>query len=110
MITLGLQIVLLLFGLVGFGGAGAALAVSRCREREQQTTDPGLVGVAALLAVFAGLCTAIAVEPSGVFAFGGVVAWLSYVLMAQHLEIFRVERSVVPTDPRRSRSESRRIR
>lgn len=110
MITLGLQVVLLLFGLVGFGGAGAALAVSRCREREQQTADPGMMVVAALLAAFAALCTAIAVEPSGVFAFGGVVAWLSYVLMAQHLQIFRVERTVASRDPSRSRSESRRIR
>lgn len=87
----GLQLVLLVFAVVGFGGTGDALAVARHRRLTDGERDLGMLAVAAMLCVFGTLCTIVAVGLAGVFAFGGVVLWAAYVFMAQHMGIFRVE-------------------
>ena len=91
MIGAGLAIILLSFALVGFAGAGAALAAARCRWLEQGDRDIGMWGVAVMLAVFGALCTSVATGLSGVCAFGLVAAWASYIFMAQHLGMFRID-------------------
>ena len=91
MITLGLQLVLLLFGFVGFAGAGASLAVGRSRWMDDVERDLGMLGVGSLLFLFGALCTVLAAGTAGIFAFGAVTTWTAYVLMAQHLGAFRVE-------------------
>jgi len=100
MIGAGLDIILLLFALVGFGGTGASLAVARSRWLDEGDRDLGMWGVAGMLLVFGGLCTLVATGVSGVCAFGSVVVWGSYVLMAQHLGVFRVEVRVSGRAPR----------
>lgn len=92
----GLQLVLLVFAVVGFGGAGASLAVARHRRLTDGERDLGMLGVAAMLFVFGTLCTVVGVGVAGVFAFGGVVLWAAYVFMAQHMGIFRVESNQAP--------------
>lgn len=89
--TYGLQLVLLLFALFGYGGAGTSMAVARYRRMSDGERDLGMFGVAVLLLLFGALCTAVAVGISGVFAFGGVTVWAGYVFMAQHLGLFQVE-------------------
>lgn len=91
MVTLGLQLLLLLFGLVGFAGAGASVAVGRARRVDEGERDVGMLGVAVLLFVFGALCTALAAGAPGILAFGGVVTWFSYIYTSQHMGIFRVE-------------------
>ncbi|HEX6940925.1 MAG TPA: hypothetical protein VF158_16020 [Longimicrobiales bacterium] len=92
----GLQLVLLLFAVVGFGGAGASLAVARHRRLADGERDLGMLAVAAMLFVFGALCTVVGVGLAGVFAFGGVVVWASYVFMAQHMGLFRIEPNQPP--------------
>lgn len=92
----GLRVVLLVFALVGFAGAGASLAVSRYRQWTDGERDMGMLGVAAMLLVFGILCTAVAAGFAGVVAFGGVASWASYIMMAQHLGVFRVEARDAP--------------
>jgi len=87
----GLAIILLAFALVGFGGAGASLAVARARWVEDADRDVGMWGVAAMLGVFGALCTLVATGLPGLGAFGPVAVWASYVLMAQHLGLFHIE-------------------
>lgn len=99
----GLQLILLLFALVGFGGAGASLAVARCRWVEEGDRDVGMWGVAAMLFVFGALCTVVAAGLVGVGAFGLVALWASYVLMAQHLGLFHI---VAHTPGEATRSEA----
>lgn len=108
MVTVGLQLVLLLFGLVGFGGAGASLAVARVRRLEDGEQDVGMVGVAVLLFVFGALCTALAAGAPGILAFGAVVTWAAYVLMSQHMGIFRIEIPGRPVPTEEATEESRR--
>ncbi len=91
MIGVGLDIILLLFALVGFGGGGASLAVARARWLHEGDRDVGMWGVAAMLLVFGTLCTLVATGLPGIFAFGSVAVWGSYVSMAQHVGVFRVE-------------------
>lgn len=91
MMGVGLEIILLLFAVIGFGGAGASLAVARCRWLEEGDRDVGMWGVAGMLFVFGALCTVVASGLSGVCAFGLVSVWASYVVMAQHLGMFRIE-------------------
>lgn len=88
--TAGLRLILLLFAAVGFTGAGAALAVARHRRVSDHEHDFGMLAVAAMLAVFGGLCTLVAGGISGVLAFGGVVLWVSYVATAQRVGLFQV--------------------
>ena len=91
MIGIALRLVLLVFALIGFGGAGASLAVGRYRHLMDGERDLGMFGVACMLFVFGALCTAVGTGLLGVLAFGAVALWASYVLMAQHLGIFHLE-------------------
>ncbi|MGH7476187.1 MAG: hypothetical protein ACRELD_07850 [Longimicrobiales bacterium] len=86
-----LRLVLLGFALVAFAGAGSALAVIRFRRLSEGETDWGMAGVAMLLVTFAGLCTALGAGWIGLLAFGGVALWVSYLFMAQHIGLFRIE-------------------
>jgi threonine/homoserine efflux transporter RhtA len=89
--TFSLQLVLLLFALVGYAGSGASLAVLRQRRVTDGEYDVGMAGIAGMLFVFGALCTMVGVGPVGVLAFGGVVLWASYVIVAQRLGVFSVE-------------------
>jgi hypothetical protein len=91
MLTAGLHIVLLLFALIGFGGAGASLALARGRRMDDGSHDGGMLGVAAMLLVFGMLCTVVGSGLSGVLAFGGVVGWVGYVITAQRIGVFTIE-------------------
>lgn len=101
----GLQLVLLLFAVVGYGGAGASLAVARQRRLTDGERDLGMLAVAAMLFVFGALCTVVGVGVAGVFAFGGVVTWASYVLTAQHMGIFRIDAGQAPPSSEEERAE-----
>lgn len=87
----GMRLMLLVFALVGFAGAGAALAVVRHRLMEEGERDVGLTGVALMFLTFGALCTMAASSLFGVLAFGGVVVWASYLLMARRLGLFQIE-------------------
>lgn len=87
----GMRIMLLTFALVGFAGAGAALAVARYRFLGEGERDLGLGGIAAMFLTFAALCTVAASGLFGVLAFGGVAVWASYLIMAQRLGLFSIE-------------------
>jgi len=91
MIGVGLDIILLLFALVGFAGAGASLAVARARWLDEGDRDIGMWGVASMLLVFGTLCALVASGIPGICAFGSAAVWGSYVAMAQHVGVFRVE-------------------
>jgi hypothetical protein len=100
-VTTGLRLILLLFALVGFAGAGASLAVSRHRYTIDEESDVGMVAVAVMLFIFGSLCTVVAAGIAGVLAFGAVVLWIAYVATAQRLGLFRVESGrleVTPTE------------
>lgn len=87
----GMRLMLLVFALVGFAGAGAALAVARHRFLADGERDLGLGGIALMFLTFGALCTIAASGFFGVLAFGGVVVWGSYLLMARRLGLFRIE-------------------
>lgn len=96
----GMRIMLLAFALVGFTGAGAALAVARLRFLAEGERDLGLGGVAAMFLTFASLCTIAASGVFGVLAFGGVTVWAGYVIMAQRMGLFRIETRPLPPQER----------
>jgi fatty acid desaturase len=103
----GMRLMLLVFAAVGFAGAGAALAVIRSRMLVEGERDLGLTGIAAMFALFGALCTVAASGVFGVIAFGGVVVWASYVIMARHLGLFIIEaRSAPPPERERTRHHS----
>lgn len=105
----GMRLMLLLFALVGFAGAGAALAVARYRLVTEGERDLGLGGIAAMFLVFGALCTLAASGLLGVLAFGGVAVWASYVIMAQRLGLFTIEtRSAPPPPPERQPTRNHR--
>ena len=85
------KIALLIFAALGFAGAGAALAVGRLRQVNDGEPDVGMRALAFVLALFSAICTISAAGYIGVLAFGGVVAWCSYVLCAQHMGVFTIE-------------------
>jgi hypothetical protein len=91
MMTAGLQIILLVFAMIGFAGTGAALAVARSRYVSDGERDAGMLGVAAMLFVFGALCTLVGSGVSGVAAFGGVMLWVGYIVTAQRVGLFRIE-------------------
>jgi hypothetical protein len=98
----GMRLMLLLFALVGFAGAGAAVAVARHRFIAEGQKDLGLWGIAGMFFIFGALCTLAASGLFGVLAFGGVAVWASYLLMAQRLGLFTIEvRSTPPPPPER---------
>ncbi len=85
------KVILLVFAALGFAGAGAALAMGRVRELNEGHPDVGMRALAFALALFSGACTISAAGLMGVLAFGGVIAWCSYILCAQHVGVFRIE-------------------
>jgi hypothetical protein len=99
MMHAGLRFMLLLFAAIGFGGAGAALAVARQRAAQEAERDLGMLGVAGLLITFAALCSTVASGLVGVVAYGGVVLWVSYLATAQRIGLFRIETGVLETTP-----------
>jgi hypothetical protein len=92
----GMRLMLLVFALIGFSAAGAALAVARHHLLSDGERDYGLGAIAVMFALFGALCTTVASGLFGVIAFGGVVVWASYLLMAQHLGLFRIEAATAP--------------
>lgn len=106
MMDIGLRLILLVFAVVGFGGAGASLGVARYRHLAEGERDLGMLGVAAILFVFGALCTVVAAGYSGIAAFGGVVLWAAYVLMARHLGLFSIEAPSAPESGAPPREES----
>lgn len=100
MILQGVRLLLLLFALVGFAGAGGALAMARHRGRTEGDRDFGLLGIAAMFILFGVLCTLAASGVFGVLAFGGVATWGSYLLTAQRVGLFSIEaRAAAPVEP-----------
>lgn len=99
MMHVGLRLMLLLFAAIGFGGAGAALAVARQRISMEGERDLGMLGVAGLLVMFAALCAIVASGLSGVVAFGGVVLCVSYMATAQRIGLFRIATGVLEPEP-----------
>lgn len=89
--ALAVKIALLIFAALGFGGAGAALAVGRLRQITDGEPDIGMRALAVVLALFSAICTVSATGFAGVLAFGGVVGWCSYVFTAQHVGVFTIE-------------------
>ncbi len=92
----GIRLILLLFALGGFAGAGAAFAVGRSRFLDEGERDLGIGGIAALFLLFGTLCTVAVGGLSGLLAFGGVMVWVAYVFMAQRLGLFRIETRPAP--------------
>lgn len=92
----GMRIMLLLFALVGFAGSGAALGMARYRARSEGERDLGLVGISIMFLTFGALCTLAGSGFWGVLAFGGVVVWASYLIMAQRLGLFSIESAETP--------------
>ncbi len=86
-----MRLMLLVFALIGFTGAGAAYAVARHRLLTDGERDVGLYGIAVLFMAFAALCTVAASGLTGVLAFGGVTAWAAYLLMARRLGLLQIE-------------------
>lgn len=96
----GIRFLLLLFALLGFAGAGAALAMARHRARIEEQRDLGLFGIVGMFLTFGILCTLAASGLFGILAFGGVIVWASYVLMAQRIGLFNIEaRILAPPEP-----------
>lgn len=99
-----MRFILLAFAMVGFAAAGAALAVTRNRLMGEGERDFGLGAIAAMFLLFGTLCTVAASGVFGVLAFGGVVTWASYLIMAQRLGLFSIETRPGPP-PEREPSE-----
>ncbi|MBI4410825.1 MAG: hypothetical protein HY561_14035 [Gemmatimonadetes bacterium] len=108
--TEGLRLVLLVFAVVGYGGAGASLAVCRYRDLAEGERDWGMFGVAGMLGVFGSLCTVVAAGILGLAAFGAVMLWAGYVLMAQHMGTFRIEAGRRYWTEERAEEEPRRAK
>lgn len=106
----GLRVILLLFAAIGYGGAGASLAVARYRGLADGVRDVGMRVVAALLLLFAAFCTIVSAGVLGVPAFGGVVMWASYLFMAQRLGLFRIETEGPPSAEEEHSEEPRRAK
>jgi hypothetical protein len=83
-----ITVTLMFFATIGFAGAGVAFAVGRARELSEAETDVGMRAVTVLLLAFGAVCAYAAIGVSGVFAFGGVIAWSSYIFSAQRVGVF----------------------
>lgn len=83
-------VALLLLAAPAFAGAGLAFAVSRGRELADGKIDPGMRAVAILLLTFAAICTFVSAGFTAIFAFGGIIAWSSYIFSAQRAGVFKV--------------------
>jgi threonine/homoserine efflux transporter RhtA len=82
---------LLAFAALGFAGAGAAFAVARLREMQDDERDLGMRGLALILSSFSAICTSAAAGLFSIIAFGAVIGWCSYVFCAQRIGVFSVE-------------------
>lgn len=106
MMSFGIEIILLVFALIGYIGAGASLAVARYRALEEGRSDLGMLGVAAMLFMFGAVCTSVAAGVLGVVAIGGLAVWVSYIVMARQIGLFLVEvstpREAAPAEAPRS--------
>jgi hypothetical protein len=89
-VSYAIVITLLFFSAIGSAGAGVAYAVGRARELTEWEIDVGMRAVTLLLFCFGAACSFVAVGLTGVFAFGGIIAWYSYVLAAHRLGVFRI--------------------
>lgn len=87
----GIRLMLLVFAMVGYAGAGAALAVGRQRLLHEGERDLGLAGIGLMFGTFGALCTIAASGLAGVLAFGGITVWGSYLFMGQRLGMFEIE-------------------
>jgi hypothetical protein len=85
------SMVLLMFALAGFGGAGASVAVVRARYASFGERDAGMLAVATMLFIFGSVCATVQWGLAGMIALGSVSAWVGYVLAAQRLGIFQIE-------------------
>ena len=86
-----IAITLMLFAAIAFAGAGVAWAVARAREVNEAQSDFGMRTVTTLLLLFGAACTMVAAGLIGVLAYGGVIAWFSYVCAAHRLGVFRIQ-------------------
>lgn len=88
--SVAIFVTLMMFAAVAFAGAGMALAVGRAREVSEAIPDVGMRAVSLLLFGFASICTFVAAGLAGVFAYGGVITWASYVYAAQRVGVFKL--------------------
>ena len=88
--TLELGIILLLFAVLGYAGAGAAFAVARARVHAEGEHDVGMLGVGVLLCGFATLCAGVLSGLAGICALGGTITWAGYLFAGQRLRVFTV--------------------
>jgi hypothetical protein len=95
----GLRLMLLVFALAGFAGAGASFAAARYRYLADGVRDWGLAGVTLMLFVFGALCTLAASGVWGVLAFGAVITGAAYLITAQHIGMFHIETPDSPAPP-----------
>lgn len=108
MVTMqGMRLMLLVFALIGFAGAGAALGVARHRFLADGERDMGLGGIAAMFLAFGALCMVAAGGLSGILGFGGVAVWGSYMLTARKLGFFTIEAREIPSAEREPRQHHR---
>ena len=89
--TAVLQLMLLLFAITGYAGAGTAFAAVRSRYVMTGERDAGMIAVGAMLFVFGSICAAVEWGLLGVCAVGAVATWVGYVVGAQRLGVFRIE-------------------
>ena len=88
--TVGLAALVLLFGMLAYGGAGACAAVARARAVEHER-EVGMMGVAALLLGFGVLCSVVLGGVAAALAIGAPAAVATYLLTAQRAGLFRLE-------------------
>lgn len=88
--TAVLQVLLLLFAMAGFGGAGASLAVVRARHAAYGEHDAGMIVVAAMLFLFGAVSSGVEWGVMGMAAIGIIAGWVGYVTAAQRLGLFQI--------------------
>ncbi|MGQ0813349.1 MAG: hypothetical protein ACT4O1_02670 [Gemmatimonadota bacterium] len=88
--SVAIIVTLMFFAAIGFAGAGVAWAVARARELSEGEADLGMRGVTFLLSLFGAVCTFVSVGLTGIFAFGGVIAWATYIFSAQRIGVFEL--------------------
>jgi hypothetical protein len=86
-----IRIGLLTIALIAYAAGGAALAVLRVRRLNDGLGDNGMSAVATALLTVGALCSAAGGGILGIFAFGGVCVWASYIAAAQRVGLFRVQ-------------------
>ena len=86
-----IRIGLLTIALVAWAAGGYALAVIRARRLHDGRNDQGMISVCVALLGVGALTSAAASGFAGIFAFGGVCVWASYIAAAQRLGMFRLQ-------------------